>query len=103
MAEDKKALSLKERLVLQRVEEGDEAIKEEGTANSTWSGASSSTAGSSLCDLGAADNPEDLGDDLGGGGHAGEALEAETQSHGGRRWAAGGALEAAVPWVYLFR
>ena len=89
MAEDKKALSLKERLVLQRVEEGDEAIKEEGTANSTWSGASSST--------------EDLGDDLGGGGHAGEALEAETQSHGGRRWAAGGALEAAVPWVYLFR
>ena len=61
MAEDKKALSLMERLELQRVEEGDEAIEEEGMANSSWSGASSST--SRLGDLGAGDNPEDLGDD----------------------------------------
>lgn len=54
MAEDKKALSLEERLELQRVEEGDEAIKEEGTANSSWSKASSRTAASSLGDLRAA-------------------------------------------------
>ena len=61
MAEEKKALTLKEWLELQRVEEGVEATEEEGTVG-TWSGASSSDAASSLGDSGAADDPEDLGD-----------------------------------------
>jgi len=62
VAEEKKAITLKERLELQRVEEGDEAIEEEGTA-STCSGASSSDSASRLGDSGGADDTEDLGGD----------------------------------------
>ena len=61
MAEERKTLSLKERLELHRVEEENEGIEEEGTVSSSLSGASSSAAASSLGDPGAADDPEDLG------------------------------------------